>query len=58
MSLSAIAPVVVCGGGMALCMYLMSRGHKGHDAAPSDEVEALRREVAELRAERKAGADG
>ncbi len=55
-------PALTCGGGMALCMYLMSRSHKGannqeatgadHDAGARDtEVAELRQEVERLRSE-------
>ena len=55
-------PALMCGGGMAACMWLMSRGHKaskdpkdpGVDAvAPGrdTEVAELREELERLRAE-------
>ena len=59
-----VLPVLGCGGMMVICMALMARGMRGHqgnqpadttNAAPevSAELEKLRAEVAELRAERE-----
>ena len=55
--LASLVPLLGCGAMMAACMGLMARNHaRSSDAtsAPVDraEVEALRAEVAELRAER------
>lgn len=57
-----LIPALGCGLMMVACMVLMSRMH-GHRDEPShdDDVEALRDEVARLRAERDstgANADG
>lgn len=59
-----LLPVLLCGGGMVLCMVLMNRmgGHGTNNSADtSDEVRALREEVAQLRADQaepRAGHDG
>jgi hypothetical protein len=65
--LLALLPLAACGGGMALCMWLMNRGHRqsapdaqqasqtaaapAADAATRREVIELREEVDRLRAE-------
>ena len=50
-----LVPVLGCGVGMILCMFVMGRmgRGKGHDSAPDPEVAALREEVASLRAARE-----
>jgi len=66
-ALLSLLPLAGCGAMMVVCMTLMSRGGRRHAADQSTmmptpnndlmaEVEALRAEVAELRAER-GGAD-
>lgn len=51
-----------CAVGMFVCMAMMGRRMRRRDAqgdaAPTDDVAALRAEVAELRAERQASVDG
>lgn len=51
-----------CVAGMAVCMALMARGRRRAEAeaqpAPADEVDALRAEVAQLRAERSEAGNG
>lgn len=51
-----------CAAGMAVCMAMMARGRRraGADAqpAPAEEVDALRAEVAQLRAERSETGSG
>ncbi len=57
--MTAILPVLLCGGAMVVCFLLMSRMHgRGSEApgqhaesAPTDDIVALREEVAELRGE-------
>lgn len=58
-----LLPVLGCGGGMILCMWLMSKMGRGHggDPSSSSEVAELRDEVARLRREQeaeRAGTDG
>ena len=65
-TLIALLPLALCGGAMALCMWLMGRGHapagkrateaRQADAPPADmatrqEVAELHEEVTRLRAE-------
>jgi hypothetical protein len=55
-----LVPLAGCGLMMAACMGLMSRGRSRqtsseHPADQAAEIDALRREVAELRAERDRG---
>jgi hypothetical protein len=51
--LIGLLPVLGCGGGMVLCVWLMSRGHRGSTTSgqPDGEVAQLREEVGRLRAE-------
>lgn len=53
---------VGCAVGMVVCMAMMGRGMRRRgtqgDATPTEDVAALRAEVAELRAERQAAVDG
>lgn len=51
--LVGLLPLLGCGGGMVLCMWLMGRGHRTQPTTPSstDEVAELRTEVARLRQE-------
>ena len=55
--MSGFLPLLFCGGGMALCMLLMSRKHGASaptspgDQASSQEVTELREEVERLRGE-------
>ena len=58
--LLSFVPLLGCGVMMAVCMGLMSRGRSTPPAAPPtpvdrSEIDALRAEVAELRAERDRG---
>ena len=48
--LTGLVPLLGCGGGMVLCMWLMSRGRRTQPE-PDSEVAQLRDEVAQLRAE-------
>ena len=56
--MTALLPVLLCGGGMVLCFVMMNRMHgEDHGQAPSsdgagtEEVAALREELTRLRAE-------
>jgi hypothetical protein len=52
MSLQVLLPGLVCGGGMAACMLLMSRGHGAKSADPTTEQQLanLQAELHDLRA--------
>ena len=50
-AVTAFFPILICGGGMFLCMWLMGRHRSEPAPGPNQEVEALRNEVAELRAQ-------
>lgn len=58
--MTALLPALFCVGGMALCFTLMSRMHRGGAqsasgaAGPSEDVTALREEVARLRSDLEA----
>lgn len=53
---------VGCAVAMAVCMAMMGRGMRRRgtqgEPAPTEQVAALRAEVAELRAQRQASVDG
>lgn len=46
--LQSLVPLAGCGLMMLACMVLMARGNRNEPTSSTDEIEALRREVARL----------